>query len=233
MLQTAIDHGKVTLDLLKSHNEYGHMLEAEGAMRTYRYAMANPNDQVGIREQFNKYGTKIGDDITFKQVPDGLGSGGMTMIGIDKSGKTVFNAFQDLIMPSLDSKSYATFKNQLEITGIQQRGENQRNANTNATALATNKATLAQAASIKTGDRVSHRSDQLVDIHKTATQSGERNPLNGMEVNRQRMINSEILASASNVAQYNPNMPVGTAYDFARQAIYDKYNVKTDPLIKE
>ena len=121
MKESMFRHGKLDFAQLKAASEYTKELQAEGVLESMRYAMANPSDQAGIRERFNKKGKlKLGDDV---QISIENGDFGPTVVGykVGADGKPV-KAFDgaELLMPYLGAKSFAEMQEKRKLTAFEQ-----------------------------------------------------------------------------------------------------------------
>lgn len=114
-------HGKIDFAQAKAANDFTKELQSEGVLEAMRYAMANPSDQAGIRDRFNKKGKmKLGDDI---QISVENGDFGPTVVGykVGADGKPV-KAFDgsELLMPYLGAKSFAEMQEKRKLTAFEQ-----------------------------------------------------------------------------------------------------------------
>jgi len=136
MKQSMLKAGLIDFKRLKEARDYSKMIEEEGTIDALQYALKNPNDQAGIREKFNAVGKiKLGEDVTIgieqgefgpKVVGYRSGEGGKQVKAFDQS---------DLLRPYLSASTMAQLDNQKEITAVKERGDNARNAASNATQL--------------------------------------------------------------------------------------------------
>lgn len=148
MLEEALRAGKVTPELLTQAKKRRKDAEREGAIEAMRY-FHTTKDEVGTKKMFNKNGKiKIGDDVKLDFKP---GMFGPTIYGyrVGKDGKKeeVFDGFRDIILPSMGPEAYATTMASFKQTEIKEKGDNDRNAAINKTAITTtgmnNRATVA------------------------------------------------------------------------------------------
>jgi hypothetical protein len=121
MKESMFRHGKLDFAQLKAASDYTKELQSEGVLEAMRYAMANPSDQAGIRERFNKKGKlKLGDDI---QISVENGDFGPNVVGykVGADGKPV-KAFDggELLMPFLGAKSFAEMQEKRKLTAFEQ-----------------------------------------------------------------------------------------------------------------
>ncbi len=127
MKEAMFRHGKLDFAQLKAARDYGKELQSEGVLEAMRYAMANPQDQAGIREMFNKKGKmKLGDDI---QIGVENGDFGPTVVGykVGADGKQV-KAFDgaELLMPYLGAQTFAQMAQQNRIAQGKEKGDDRR-----------------------------------------------------------------------------------------------------------
>jgi hypothetical protein len=129
MKESMFRHGKLDFAQLKAARDYGKELQSEGVLEAMRYAMANPNDQQGIRDMFNKKGKmKLGDDI---QIGVENGDFGPTVVGykVGADGKQV-KAFDgtELLMPYLGAGTFAQMAQQVKLAQGKEKGDDRRTA---------------------------------------------------------------------------------------------------------
>jgi len=120
-------HGKLTPDQMDAARARRKEISSEGALESMRYFLAT-GDVAGTKDMFAKKGKiKIGDDVMLKVVPDEFT--GSRVIGtrmVNGKEQQVFDAFQDVILPSMSTKAYADIMGEMKKVGAQQRGETQR-----------------------------------------------------------------------------------------------------------
>lgn len=119
--------GKLDFAQLKAANDYTKELESEGVLEALRYAMANPNDQEGIRKIFNSKGNiKLGDDVQIG-IEDGMFGPNVVGYKIGADGKQV-KAFDgtEILMPYLGAQTFAQLKQQQRITEVKEKGDTMR-----------------------------------------------------------------------------------------------------------
>lgn len=135
MKTTMFKHGLLDFKKMKEAADFTKDMEAEGVMDAMRYALANPNDQQGIKDIFNKKGKmKLGDDITIG-VENGMF--GPTVVGYKTGadGKQI-KAFDgtEILMPFLSKETFAQIKAQERQTAVKEAGDTTRaNIQANAT----------------------------------------------------------------------------------------------------
>lgn len=133
-------HGKVDLKMLTESRKFDREIEQEGAIKAMQYAITNPSDQKGIRERFNKQGNlKLGDDVQIGIRNDPIMGPVVVGYRVGKDGKQelVFDGFDDIILPAMGPEAYAAAKSQFKQLAIKEKGDNDRNAASNATAITT------------------------------------------------------------------------------------------------
>jgi hypothetical protein len=131
MKESMFRHGKLDFAQLKAARDYGKELQSEGVLEAMRYAMANPQDQAGIRAMFNKKGKlQLGDDI---QIGVENGDFGPTVVGykVGADGKQV-KAFDgtELLMPYLGAATFAQMAQQTRLAQGKEKGDDRRTAMT-------------------------------------------------------------------------------------------------------
>lgn len=129
MKESMFRHGKLDFAQLKAARDYGKELQSEGVLEAMRHAMANPQDQAGIREMFNKKGKlKLGDDV---QIGVENGDFGPTVVGyrVGADGKPV-KAFDgaELLMPYLGAGTFAQMAQQVKLAQGKEKGDDRRTA---------------------------------------------------------------------------------------------------------
>ena len=246
MKESMFRHGKLDFAQLKAASEYTKELQAEGVLESMRYAMANPSDQAGIRERFNKKGKlKLGDDV---QISIENGDFGPTVVGykVGADGKPV-KAFDgaELLMPYLGAKSFAEMQEKRKLTAFEQ---NEATKRTGISAGATIEAQrLREQGEDKrllylgqkdanTAAAAAQREDlKTIASGVTSDTTGAlRNQMGALDANRTILVNREVAAIAErlylNDQKYKgrPNQAVADA----RSAVFQKYGISIDPTFK-
>lgn len=129
----AAKHGKLDFDLLEKSRKFTKEIEREGVIGAIQYALTNPSDQKGIRKIFNEKGkVKLGDDVQIglKDGPFGPSVYGYR-VGKDGKPEQVFDAFKDLIMPSMSADAYAAAIAGFKQAEVREAGDDRRNAASN------------------------------------------------------------------------------------------------------
>jgi hypothetical protein len=217
----ASKYGKVDLDMLKKSREFDKELQAEGAMEAMKYALANPDDQEGIRKIFNEKGKfKLGDDVTVG-VKQGLFGPSVYGYRLDANGnkQEVFDGFNDIILPSMGAKAWSAVQADRKKVEVEQQGETFR------TGL---KISSAEKIAADKDGKKGEPGKQLTDLMKTRYTSFWRNPLNAAESNRQQAIEGEIGALAERLVATGVG-PLN-ALNEAQSAVFKKFGVSTDEL---
>lgn len=116
-------HGKLTPEMLDAAKARRKQIEGEGAIEAARYFMTT-GDEAGAKAMFAKQGKiTLGRDVTLSVVRDPIT--GPKIIGT-RGGKQVFDMFDDVILPSMSSESYAKTMAEMKKLGIQEAGEDRR-----------------------------------------------------------------------------------------------------------
>lgn len=120
-------HGKLTPEQMDAARARRKEISSEGALESMRYFLAT-GDVAGTKDMFAKKGKiKIGDDVMLKVVPDEFT--GSRVIGtrmVNGKEQQVFDAFQDVILPSMSPKAYAEIMGEMKKTGAIQKAETER-----------------------------------------------------------------------------------------------------------
>jgi len=120
-------HGRLTPEQMDAARTRRKEISSEGALESMRYFLAT-GDVAGTKDMFAKKGKiKIGDDVMLKVVPDEFT--GSRVIGtrmVNGKEQQVFDAFQDVILPSMSPKAYAEIMGEMKKTGAIQKAETDR-----------------------------------------------------------------------------------------------------------
>lgn len=116
-------HGKLTPEILEQAKARRKQNESEGAVKAARYFLTT-GDEKGARDIFNKEGKiTIGDDVQLQVVNDPII--GPKIVGL-RSGKKIFDMFEDVILPSMSADAYAKAVIDMRKLGITEGGEDRR-----------------------------------------------------------------------------------------------------------
>lgn len=115
--------GKLDPKMLAEARAQRKQIESEGALEALRTFMTTGNEKLA-KEMFNKQGKiKIGDDVKLVIERDPIV--GPKVVGMRGTQK-VFDAFDDVILPSMSPEAWAKAQLDLKKTGIEQGQENLR-----------------------------------------------------------------------------------------------------------
>lgn len=115
--------GKLDPKMLADARAQRKQIESEGALEALRYFMTT-GDEKGAKQKFNKQGKiSIGDDIKLSIERDPIV--GPKVIGM-RGNQKVFDAFDDVILPSMSPEAWAKTQADIRKVGIEQQQENLR-----------------------------------------------------------------------------------------------------------
>ena len=115
--------GKLDPKMLADARAQRKQIESEGALEALRYFMTT-GDEKGAKQKFNKQGKiSIGDDIKLSIERDPIV--GPKVIGM-RGNQKVFDAFDDVILPSMSPEAWAKTQADIRKVGIEQSQENLR-----------------------------------------------------------------------------------------------------------
>lgn len=227
MLEEALRAGKVTPELLAQAKKRRKDAESEGAIEAIRY-FHTTKDEAGAKKMFNKNGKiKIGDDVKLDFKP---GMFGPTIYGyrVGKDGKKeeVFDGFRDIILPSMGPEAYATTMASFKQTEVKEKGDNDRNAATNATAIKTTGMSNAAAMDrallenrTKQGTQKDPVFAELETIIMDPAKAAMSNPQNAMNVNDYMQDSLNTLNTAYQLMRSKPGYTTSQAAAEAMQIV--------------
>lgn len=216
-------YGKIDLQTLKAAREFDKELKSEGALEAMQYALANPNDQEGIRKTFKSKGKmEIPEDVMIGIKPGIFGKPSVYGYKLDANGKQVevFDGFNDIILPSLGAKAYSTIQAQLLGSSEETKAK---------IGIAGMQVASAEKIASAKSDGEDKPEKRLEGLIKSRYEALAKSFESNAEINRWKLIEGELgsLASKYVSAGYKPL----EAIDKAQALVFDKYKVDTGSLI--